>query len=361
MNFNNLFSFESSAKNVLLIDYYSDQILFSKNESKKIYPASMSKLMTLYILFDSLEKGIVSLDDKFTVSKNAYQKEGSTIYAELGTEISVQDLIRGIVVSSGNDACIVVAEALSGSELKFASQMNWFAKEMGLENSNFTNSSGLHDDNHFTTAEDLVRLAKYLISDFPEYYNFFNETTFSWNNITQYNRNNLLGKGLGIDGLKTGYTSKSGYGIIVSSKINERRLIAIISGLNSVESRTNEIKRLINYGYKGFKKYSIFEKNQIIDYSRVWKGKKEDISLVVSEDLDLLLDIPGRRGIKVEYKYIEPIYAPINKGEIIGSINILIPGKKNIEFNLVAGENSEQVNFFSGFIKSLDYLLLEDE
>tara|TARA_B100000212_G_scaffold342539_1_gene330410 strand:+ start:1897 stop:3036 length:1140 start_codon:yes stop_codon:yes gene_type:complete len=361
LNFNNVFSFESSAKNVLLIDYYSNQILFSKNERKKIYPASMSKLMTLYILFDSLEKGIVDLDDKFSVSRNAYQKEGSTIYAELGTEISVKDLIRGIVVSSGNDACIIVAEALSGSELKFASQMNLFAKEMGLENSNFTNSSGLHDDNHFTTAEDLVKLAIRVIRDFPEYYEFFKEKTFSWNNITQYNRNNLLGKGLGIDGLKTGYTSKSGYGIIVSSEINDRRLIALISGLNSVESRTNEIKRLINYGYKGFKKYSIFKKNQIIDYSRVWKGKKENIPLVVSEDLDLLLDIPGRRAIKVEYKFIEPLYAPVNKGEIIGSINIFIPGKKNTKLNLLAGDDSEKVNFFSGFMRSFDYLLFKDE
>ncbi len=215
-NCQTLLSFDTSAKNVLLIDFDTNQILFSKDADKKIYPASMSKLMTLYILFDSLDKGIVSLEDKFSVSRNAYQKEGSTIYAELETEISVENLIRGIVVSSGNDACVIVAEALSGSEESFAQQMNYYALEMGLNDSNFKNSSGLHDIDHYTTAEDLVRLAKFIITDFPEYYSFFADRSFTWNNITQYNRNNILKSDLGVDGLKTGYTSKSGFGIIVS-------------------------------------------------------------------------------------------------------------------------------------------------
>ena len=360
-NCQTLLSFDSSAKNILLIDFDTNQVLFSKNEDKKIYPASMSKLMTLYILFDSLNKGIVSLEDKFFVSRNAYQKEGSTMYAEIETEISVENLIKGIVVSSGNDACVIVAEALSGSEDSFAQQMNYYALEMGLSNSNFKNSSGLHDIDHYTTAEDLVRLAKYIITDFPEYYNFFDDRSFTWNNITQYNRNNILKSDLGVDGLKTGYTSESGFGIIVSSKKNDRRLIGIVAGLDNVDERTIEITRLINYGYRGFKDYSIFKNNQIIDYATVWKGNKNNLPLIIANDLDLLLDIPGRRGIRVEYKYSEPLYAPITKGDIVGSMKVIIPGRKSIELNLLAGENINKVNFFSGFIKSFDYFLYKDE
>ena len=361
LNNQNLFSFDTSAENALLIDFDTNQILYSKNEEKKIYPASMSKLMTLYILFDSLKKGIVTLDDKFVVSRNAYQKEGSTIYAELGTEISVQDLIRGIIVSSGNDACVIVAEALSGSEDNFANQMNFYAEEMGLRNSNFKNSSGLHNEDHYTSAEDLVKLSNLLIRDFPEYYPYFAERSFTWNSIIQYNRNNILRLDLGVDGLKTGYTSKSGYGIIVSSEKNGRRLIGIVTGLKSVDDRTNEISRLINYGYRGFKSYSVFKDNQIIDYAKVWKGNKNNLPLIVDKDINLLLDIPGRRGINVEYKYNEPIYAPIFKGDVVGSIDIIIPGRKNIKLDLLAGEDVKQVNFFTGFIRSLDYFLYKDE
>jgi D-alanyl-D-alanine carboxypeptidase (penicillin-binding protein 5/6) len=361
LNSQNLFSFDTSAENALLIDFDTDQILYSKNEEKKIYPASMSKLMTLYILFDSLKKGIVTLDDKFIVSRNAYQKEGSTIYAELGTEISVQNLIRGIVVSSGNDACIIVAEALSGSEDNFANQMNFYAQEMGLRNSNFKNSSGLHNEDHYTSAEDLVKLSKLLITDFPEYYPYFAERSFSWNSIIQYNRNNILRLDLGVDGLKTGYTSKSGYGVIVSSKKNGRRLIGIVTGLKSVAERTNEISRLINYGYRGFKSYSVFKNNQIIDYAKVWKGNKNNLPMIIDKDINLLLDIPGRRGINVEYRYNEPIYAPIFKGDVVGSLDVIIPGRKNIKLDLLAGEDVSHVNFFTGFIRSLDYFLYKDE
>ena len=361
LNNQNLFSFDTSAENALLIDFDTNQILYSKNEEKKIYPASMSKLMTLYILFDSLKKGIVTLDDKFVVSRNAYQKEGSTIYAELGTEISVLNLIRGIIVSSGNDACIIVAEALSGSEDNFANQMNFYAEEMGLRNSNFKNSSGLHNEDHYTSAEDLVKLSNFLITDFPDYYPYFAERSFTWNSIIQYNRNNILRMDLGVDGLKTGYTSKSGYGVIVSSEKNGRRLIGIVTGLKSVDDRTNEISRLINYGYRGFKSYSVFKDNQIIDYAKVWKGNKNNLPLIVDKDINLLLDIPGRRGINVEYKYNEPIYAPIFKGDVVGSLDIIIPGRKKIKLDLLAGEDVKQVNFFTGFIRSLDYFLYKDE
>ena len=356
-----LLAFDSKAKSALLIDYDSGQELFIKNKTDKVFPASMSKLMTLYVLFDSLERDIISLEDKFPVSKNAYQKEGSTIYAELGTEISVEDLIRGIIVSSGNDACVIVAESLAGSEDIFVDQLNFYAKEMGLSNSNFINSSGLHDDNHYSTVEDLTILAKRIIEDFPNYYYYFSDTSFTWNNITQYNRNNILKSNIGVDGLKTGYTSKSGYGIIVSSEKDDKRLIAIVTGLESVDERTSEITRLLNYGYRGFKNYKIFSENQIIDYVYVWKGKKEQVPIVVPKEIDLSLNIPGRRGLKVEYSFREPLIAPINKDEIIGEIKIIIPNNDSLLMPLRAGEDVKKVNFFSGFIKSLDYFLYRNE
>jgi len=312
-------------------------------------------------LFDSLERNIISLKDKFPVSLNAYQKEGSTIYAEFGTEISVEDLIRGIVVSSGNDACIIVAESLAGSEDNFVDQLNFYAKELGLSNSNFMNSSGLHDENHYSTVEDLTILAKRIIEDFPDYYYYFSDTSFTWNKITQYNRNNILKSNVGVDGLKTGYTSKSGYGIIVSSEKDNKRLIAIVTGLESADERTSEITRLINYGYRGFKNYKIFSNNQIIDYAYVWKGKKELVPLVVAKEIDLYLNIPGRRGLKVEYSFREPLIAPINKDKVIGEIKIIIPNNDSILLPLHVGEEVKKVNFFSGFIKSLDYFLYRNE
>jgi len=355
-----LYSFNTKAKSALLVDLDTNQILFSKDKDKKIFPASMSKLMTLYILFDALDKGIVSLDDKFPVSMNAYQREGSTIYAELGTEISVENLIRGIVVSSGNDACVIVAESLSGSEKVFADQMNFYAKDMGLNKTNFVNSSGLHDDDHYSTVKDLAVLAKKLIIDFPDYYKFFSDRSFTWNNITQYNRNNILRSDIGVDGLKTGYTSLSGYGIIVSSKKDDQRLIAVVTGLDSVEERTSEILRLINYGYRGFKKYLIFSDNKIIDYVKVWNGRKNKIPMVIYDDLELLLDIPGRRAMRVEYRFKEPIIAPVDKGDVIGEALIVLPNRENVLLPLYAGEDVSKVNFFTGFIQSLDYFLYRD-
>jgi D-alanyl-D-alanine carboxypeptidase (penicillin-binding protein 5/6) len=354
-------AFDSKAKSALLIDYDSGQELFIKNKTDKIFPASMSKLMTLYVLFDSLERDIVSLKDEFPVSMNAYQKEGSTIYAELGTEISVEDLIRGIIVSSGNDACIIVAESLAGSEDNFVDQLNFYAKEMGLSNSNFMNSSGLHDDNHYSTVEDLTILAKRIIEDFPDYYHYFSDTSFTWNDIIQYNRNNILKSNIGVDGLKTGYTSKSGFGIIVSSEKDDKRLIAIVTGIESIDERTFEITRLLNYGYRGFKNYKIFSKNHIIDYADVWKGEKEQVPIVIPKEIDLYLNIPGRRGLKVEYSFRESLIAPINRDEIIGEIKIIIPNNDSILLPLHAGEDVKKVNFFSGFIKSLDYFLFRNE
>ena len=310
-------SYESRAKAAFLVDHATGQTLYGKNEDLRNYPASMSKLMTLYVLFETLDEGIISLDEKFIVSMNAFQREGSTIYAELSTMISVENLIKGIVVSSGNDACVVVAEALAGSEENFAMQMNLIAKDMGLLNTNFTNSTGLHNKNHFSSPRDLVQLATRLLDDFPQFYKYFSETSFTWNNIIQYNRNNLLRMDLGVDGLKTGHTIQSGYGIIVSSK-----------------------------------------RDQLIEKVKVWKGKKENVSLIVDEDINLLLDIPARRGIRLEYLYKEPIIPPINKGDKLGEVHIIYPNSETIEVPLVAGEDVKKKNAFINMIDAIRHFIL---
>ena len=353
-------SYESRAKAALLVDHSTGQTLYGKNEDLRIYPASMSKLMTLYILFETLDEGIIGLDEKFIVSMNAYQREGSTIFAELSTKISVEDLIKGIIVSSGNDACVVAAEALAGSEENFAMQMNLIAKDMGLLNTNFTNSTGLHNENHFSSPTDLVLLATRLLDDFPQFYKYFSETSFTWNNIIQYNRNNLLRMDLGVDGLKTGHTRQSGYGIIVSSKRDNRRIIAFVSGLNSNDERTSEILRLLNYSYRGFKSYQILKKDQLIEKVKVWKGKKESVSLIVDEDINLLLDIPARRGIRLEYSYKEPIIAPINKGDKLGEVHIIYPNSETIEVPLVAGEEVKKKNAFINVIDAIRHFIFRD-
>tara|TARA_B100000378_G_scaffold268627_1_gene255927 strand:- start:14 stop:1153 length:1140 start_codon:yes stop_codon:yes gene_type:complete len=353
-------SYETRAKAALLVDHSTGQTLYGKNEDLRIYPASMSKLMTLYVLFETLDEGIIGLDEKFIVSMNAYQREGSTIYAELSTMISVEDLIKGIIVSSGNDACVVVAEALAGSEENFAMQMNLIAKDMGLLNTSFTNSTGLHNENHFSSPTDLVLLATRLLDDFPQFYKYFSETSFTWNNIIQYNRNNLLRMDLGVDGLKTGHTRQSGYGIIVSSKRDNRRIIAFVSGLNSNDERTSEILKLLNYSYRGFKSYQILKKDQVIEKVKVWKGKKESVSLIVDEDINLLLDIPARRGIRLEYLYKEPIIAPINKGDKLGEVHIIYPNSETIEVPLVAGEEVKKKNAFINVIDAIRHFIFRD-
>ena len=353
-------SYETRAKAALLVDYSTGQTLYAKNEDLRIYPASMSKLMTLYVLFETLDEGIISLDEKFIVSMNAYQREGSTIYAELSTMVSVKDLIKGIIVSSGNDACVVVAESLAGSEENFAMQMNLIAKDMGLLNTNFTNSTGLHDENHFSSPRDLVLLATRLLDDFPQFYKYFSETSFTWNNIIQYNRNNFLRMDLGVDGLKTGHTIQSGYGVIVSSNRDNRRIIAFVSGLNSNDERTSEILKLLNYSYRGFKSYQILKKDQLIEKAKVWKGKKEAVSLIVNEDINLLLDIPARRGIRLEYLYKEPIIAPIYKGDKLGEVHIIYPNSETIEVPLVAGEEVKKKNAFINVIDTVRHFIFRD-
>ena len=356
-----VFSFDTDSEYAFLIDYKTDQILFEKNSNKKIFPASMSKLMTLYVLFDYLDKGLLNMDDEFIISENAWRKGGaisdsSTMFAEVSSYVSIENLIRGIVIQSGNDACIAIAEGISGSEDLFAIEMNFFTQKLGMKDSNFKNSTGLHHKEHYTSARDLVILAKALISDFPQYYHFFSEENFTWNDIFQPNRNNLLKDNIGVDGLKTGKTDQSGFSMIVSSFINQTRLIAVLGGLPSKEKRTSEMRKLINYGQKAFKRSLVFKANQVIDNVEVWGGEESFADLAVSDDINLLLDIRGRRFLNARYLYNSPITAPIKKGDTIGKIIILNDDEIIIESNLISNKDIDSSNFIKRAIDAMGYL-----
>ena len=356
-----VFSFDTNSEYAFLIDYQTDQILFEKNSNKKIFPASMSKLMTLYVLFDYLDKGVLNMDDEFIISENAWRKGGaisdsSTMFAEVSSYVSIENLIRGIVIQSGNDACIAIAEGISGSEDLFAIEMNFFTQKLGMKDSNFKNSTGLHHKEHYTSDRDLVILAKALISDFPQYYHFFSEENFTWNDIFQPNRNNLLKDNIGVDGLKTGKTDQSGFSMIVSSFINQTRLIAVLGGLPSKEMRTSEMRKLINYGQKAFKRSLVFKANQVIDNVEVWGGEESFADLAVSDDINLLLDIRGRRFLNARYLYNSPITAPIKKGDTIGKIIILNDDEIIIESNLISNKDIDRSNFIKRAIDVMGYL-----
>jgi D-alanyl-D-alanine carboxypeptidase (penicillin-binding protein 5/6) len=355
-------SFKSDAEFALLIEYETDQVLYEKNSRKKIYPASMSKLMTLYVLFDYLEKNIISLDEKIFISENAWRKggavsESSTMFAEVSSYISVENIIRGIVIQSGNDACIAISEAISGSEEIFADEMNSYAKKIGMNDTNFVNSTGLHNDNHYSTPLDMTILAKSLMKDFPNFYHYFSERNFTWNGIFQPNRNNLLGNNLGIDGLKTGKTSQSGYSMIVSSEKDNIRLIGIVSGLSSKDSRTMEMKKLINYGQKSFRKYKLFTNRDIIKEVKVWGGKKINLNMLVSEDINLLLNIRTKRNLNAKILFNEPIIAPIKEDQIIGKLILYNDEEEIMNSNLISSENIERNNIFGRTFQKIRYLI----
>ena len=355
-------SFNSNSQYALLIDYDTDQILYEKNYKAKIYPASMSKLMTLYILFDYLDNNIITLDEKIFISENAWRKggavsESSTMFAEVSSYISIENIIRGIVVHSGNDACIAVAEALSGSEELFADEMNFYANKLGMKNSNFKNSTGLHNNDHFSTPYDMIILAKSVIKDFPHFYYYFSEKDFTWNGIYQPNRNNLLNNNLGIDGLKTGKTNESGYSMIVSSNKDNSRLIGIIGGLDTKEQRTTEMKNLINYGQKSFKKYNLFKQSEIIDSIKVWEGNIDKLDLLISEDIELILNIRTKRKLNIQYSYNEPVFAPVEKNQIMGKLIIFNDDREIFQSNLISSNNIERKNFFDRTLNKFRYLI----
>ena len=353
---------ETTAKNVLVMDYETGQYLYAKDHQKMIPPASMSKLMTIYMIFEKLKDGSLSLDDTFTVSENAWRKGGaasgsSTMFLKIGEKVPVRDLIQGIIVQSGNDACIVAAENLSGSEEDFAADMQKKARQLGLTHSSFANSTGWPHPDQLMSVEDLAKLARIIISQFPEYYHIFSEQNFTHNNIKQGNRNPLLYSMPNADGLKTGHTEEAGFCLVASAKKDNRRLISVMAGLKSNKERSEEAEKLMNWGFREFSNYTLFKKDQVIAEIPVWQGDENNIKLIVDHDIRRTLKKSSVNKIKMTAVYDKPVSAPIKKGDKLGVIKVDIPGQGNFEIPLTSDRNVEKLGFFGRIMANLRYLL----
>ena len=309
--------FSTTARTALVIDNITGDVLLSKDIDRPIPPASMSKLMTLFMVFESLEEGKIKMDDTFRVSRKAWAKGGSKMFVREGASVTIENLIKGVIIQSGNDACIVLAEGIAGTEENFAELMTIRAKEIGLTNSNFKNSTGWPDPEHYMTSKDLVTLANKIREKYPSYYKIFDDLEFTWDGISQKNRNPLLSMNLGADGLKTGYTEEAGYGLIASAKQNGRRITFVITGLKSIGQRAREAKGITTWAFKKFKLKTFFRKSSTILEAPVWRGEKETVKISAGNDVQILLANDLKEKVKMHIVLKEPLIAPLKKGQKI--------------------------------------------
>jgi D-alanyl-D-alanine carboxypeptidase (penicillin-binding protein 5/6) len=330
-------AFETKAREALVVDDGTGMVLYAKDADAPIPPASMSKLMTLYMLFEAIRDGRVTKDTEFLVTPHAQSMEGSRMFVEAGTRVRVEDLIQGIIVQSGNDACVVVAEGLAGSEATFAEQMTKRAKELGLAQSHFVNASGLPADGQVMSAHDLVLLAQHLINDFPEDYRYFQETEFTWNGIRQPNRNPLLKLGLGVDGLKTGHTAEAGYGLVGSAVQNGQRVIFMMGGLASEAERASEARAVVQWAFGAFDTVRFLDAGQAVAEADVWLGAAPKVAIVAPKTIQMLVPREDRAGMTSRIVYRGPIEAPIAAGQPIAKLVVTVPDKDPVSFDLVAG------------------------
>ena len=352
----------------ILQDHYSGKILFEKDADSKIYPASMTKIMTAIVAFDMLKKGETSLDEKITISEKAWrlsQSGYSSMFIMLGDQISVENLIKGIIIVSGNDACVALAEGLAGTEQDFAVLMNEKAEEIGLENTHFNNSSGINDPNNYSTVRDILKMSKYMIQYYPEYYSYFKETSFTWDRtggdpITQGNRNPLLYKNIGVDGIKTGFLAVEKYSLASSIKTEGRRITAVASGFDTKNSRSRGSMRLLNWGLRKFDTIQIAKKDETITNLSVWLGKKAKVEIVPAENIYITVPKRKKKIIKAVLEYTGPIAAPIKKGDILGLLSVYVSDELKKQTNILAGEDIEKLNIFLRIFKSMNYLVWGD-
>ncbi|OWZ25348.1 D-alanyl-D-alanine carboxypeptidase family protein [Wolbachia endosymbiont of Wuchereria bancrofti] len=347
------YQFRTKAKQAVVLDLASDLFIFEHNSDEKMAPSSMSKLMTLYIAFDYLKAGIIDMKDKFRVSRKAWERKGSSMFLKEGQSVTVKELLEGVTTVSGNDACITLAEGIAGSEENFVVEMNEVAQNLNLSNSYFVNSSGWPDENHFMSAKDLVVLAKRIFTDFPEYYDLFSKQYLTYNDIMQKNKNLLLFHDIGVDGLKTGYTNAGGYGIVVSAKRNDRRIFAVVNGLNTEKERVEEAKRLIQYFFNHFNTKKIFAKDSVVEEINVLYGKERKVSATVANDVTITYNRNLRGKIKVRVEYKDMIPAPIKKGQEVGKIFIEIPGVEQQTIPLYAVNDVQELNYVEKFFRIL--------
>jgi len=361
-------NFDVNARTAIVQDYLSGKILFEKDADRQIFPASMTKIMTSIIAFDLLKSGELSLDDKFLVSENAWrlsQAGYSSMFIMVGDEITVENLLRGIIVSSGNDACIALAEGIAGTEEEFAIMMTEKAREIGMENTNFSNSSGINAPDNLSTVRDILIMSNYLIKNYPNYYEYYKETEFTWERtggdpIKQGNRNPLLYKNIGVDGIKTGYLAYEKYSLASTIKRNERRIIAVGSGFKSKNSRSKESLKLLTYGLTNFDTINIAKKDKIFDEIDVWQGTQKTVKSYINKDVYKTIPKAKKKYLKVSIDYQGPLKAPILKNDIIGKVKITYKDEKIGEYDLLAFENVKRQNIFSRFISSINFLIWGD-
>ena len=348
---------KSPAKQVMIYDHEADEVLFEKNADQIMKPASMAKVMTAYIIFDKLKDQSLQMSDTFLVSNRAWRMGGSRSFLELNTNVSIKDLLLGLIVQSGNDAAVVLAEGVSGGEEAFAREMNRYAKILGMNNTYFTNATGWPHPDLKTTSRDLIILTRNIINNFPKLYELFNEKIFTYNNIKQPNRNPLLYSMNGADGLKTGHTNESGYGLIGSVKKNNRRVSIVINGLNSKKKRTFESKRLFNIVFRETALLSLFNDKKSLASANIWLGKQPQVDLVAEKAFKKIISPLELNKTKIKIQWQDPISAPIAKGDKVGDIFIDIPGKELIKQNIVSSQNIDTMSTFMKAKSILMYLL----
>ena len=346
---------ETRAYSAVILDSNSNIILFEKNSDVKQGPASMSKLMLTYIVFERLQNNTLSLDQEFLVSKKAWKYGGSKMFVNAGDMVSVNDLLKGIIIQSGNDACIVLAEGLSGSEENMVEEMNDKSIEIGLTGSNFTNVTGWPHQDHYMTLRDIAHLSKLIIDKFPEYYYLFSVNEFTYNDIKQFNRNKLISTD-GYDGLKTGRTTQSGFGIAASSKRNNRRIISVVNGLNTDKERINETKKLVNWAFREFITLDLYKAGDTIQSAKVWLGKEPFVPLVLNDDLVITIKKKNIDKYKIKLVYETPVISPIKKGDKIAKLH-LIEGDNTKTKDIYAGKNIEKISRFYRSFSIVNYLL----
>ena len=352
-----LYAIDTKAEQAIVMDFDTNEILFEKNSNIKTLPASMTKIMTVYAAFDRLKNTDLSIENECVVSAKAYKMGGSRTFLEIDDKVSIDELLKGIIIQSGNDASVALAECLAGTEDDFAKLMNVYAKRIGMRNTNFLNSSGWPEDNHYSTVYDLALLSNSLINEFPDLYLYFSDKEFTYNDIKQPNRNKLLSSVQGADGLKTGFTRASGWGIAATAKRDDRRITAVINGTNSSRSRLNEASNLINWAFSQTSQKLLVDENQVIVEVDVWLGNKPRVNLVSSKKIVSTLSFDQIQLIKSSLEYKRPIEAPIKKGEVYGKLLIDIEGKPNIEVELIAQENVGTVNPISKVFAAMKYLI----
>lgn len=348
----------TSAKQAYMVDFATGMVLYKKNENQHMPTSSMSKVMTSYMVFEALKQGRLALDDKFKISEKAWRKGGSKMFVKVDDMVSVDDLLNGVLVQSGNDATIVIAEGMAGSEKSFAEAMTLKAKSLGMENSNFMNASGWPDDNHYSTAADLALLATIIVKNFPEYMPYFSRKEFSYNNIAQKNRNPLLYRNIGADGMKTGHTEIGGYGLMATGKSEDnRRVILVVNGLESVKDRANESARLLQWGLNGFDNITLTASGETITEAPVVFGKQDHVNLTIKEDIFITVPKLAKSRIKMNAKFNGPLAAPVKADQEVGVLEVEIPELGTKEYKLYTASSVDELGFFARAMTHLKMII----